>query len=46
PIFESSFLLFENGVSSDLIMRYPDYSLTGKLSKLEMFENTPCQKDG
>jgi hypothetical protein len=46
PIFESSFLLFENGVSSDLIMRYPDYSLTGKLSKLEMFDNAPCQSDG
>jgi len=46
PIFESSFLLYENGVSSDLIMRYPDYSLTGKLSKLEMFENAPCQNDG
>ncbi|MCP4182927.1 MAG: DUF1849 family protein [Hyphomicrobiales bacterium] len=46
PIFESSFLLFENGVSSDLIMRYPDYSLTGKLSKLEMFADEPCQQDG
>jgi len=46
PVFESSFLLYENGVSSDLIMRYPDYSLIGKLSKLEMFENTPCRSDG
>lgn len=46
PIFESSFLLYENGVSSDLIMRYPDYSLTGKLTKLELFENAPCQSDG
>jgi len=46
PIFESSFLLFENGVSTDLVMRYPDYSLTGKLTQLEMFKNPPCRDDG
>ncbi len=46
PVFESSFLLFENGVSSDLVMRYPDYTLSGKLKELEMLENSPCKKDG
>ncbi len=46
PIFESTFLLFENGVSSDLVMRYPDYTLSGKLSNLEMFENASCKQDG
>lgn len=46
PVFESSYLLFDNGVSSDLVMRYPDYSLEGKLSELEMFEVSPCKTDG
>ncbi|MCP4074240.1 MAG: DUF1849 family protein [Hyphomicrobiales bacterium] len=46
PVFESAFLLFENGVSTDLVMRYPEYTLSGKLSKLEMFKNTSCKQDG
>lgn len=46
PVFESSFLLFENGVSSDLVMRYPDYTLSGKLSDLEIFDSSPCKQGG
>ncbi|MCF6322512.1 MAG: DUF1849 family protein, partial [Rhizobiaceae bacterium] len=46
PVFESSFLLFENGISSDLVMRYPDYTLSGKLKELELFDNPPCKQDG
>lgn len=46
PVFESSFLLYENGVSSRLVMRYPDYTLNAKLSKLELLKRTTCQKDG
>jgi hypothetical protein len=46
PIFESSFLLFENGISSDLVMRYPDYTLTGKMTELEIFEDEPCTTGG
>lgn len=46
PVFESSFLLFENGISTDMKMHYPDYSLTGTLSELEMFENPACENDG
>ena len=46
PVFESSFLLFENGISSDLIMRYPDYTLSGKMTELELFEIENCQQDG
>lgn len=46
PVFESSYMLYDNGVSSDLVMRYPDYSLEGKLSELEMFEVSPCKSDG
>jgi len=46
PVFESSFLLFENGISSDLVMRYPDYTLAGKLKELELFDNPPCKQEG
>jgi hypothetical protein len=46
PVFESSFLLFENGVSSDLVMRYADYTLTGILKELDLFDNSPCKQGG
>lgn len=46
PVFESSFLLYENGVSSRLIMRYPDYSLKANLSKLDLLKRDTCKKDG
>ncbi len=46
PIFESSFMLYENGVSGDLVMRYPDYSLKAKMVELEMFDYTPCKQGG
>jgi hypothetical protein len=42
PSYEASFLLYPNGVSRRLVMRYPDYSLEGKLSSFELLENTPC----
>lgn len=46
PIYESSFLLFDNGISTDLVMRYPEYTLEGKLVELEEFKQSACQKDG
>ncbi len=46
PIYESSFLLFDNGISTDLVMRYPDYTLEGKLVELEEFTQSACKKDG
>jgi hypothetical protein len=46
PIFESSYLLYENGISSDLVMRYPEYTLSAKLSELELFERTVCKSKG
>ncbi len=42
PAYEASFLLYANGISRNLVMRYPDYSLTGELSALEMLKATPC----
>jgi hypothetical protein len=43
PIYEASFLLYPNGISRRLIMRYPDYSLTGELTSLELLERHPCK---
>ncbi len=45
PIFETSFLLFENGVSSDLVLNYPEYTLSAKLSELELFEKGNCNRE-
>ena len=45
PLYEASFLLYPNGISRRLIMRYPDYSLEGELTSLEMLERQPCAKN-
>jgi len=42
PSYEASFLLYGNGVSRRLVMRYPDYTMQGELTQLEMLEPTPC----
>jgi hypothetical protein len=42
PSYEASFLLYPNGVSRRLVMRYPDYSLEGKLTSFELLEHIPC----
>ena len=42
PIYEASFLLYKNGITRDLTMRYPDYELKATLSELEMLENSDC----
>lgn len=35
PDYEMSFRLYENGISTGLRMSYPEFALTGRLSKLE-----------
>ena len=42
PVYEASFLLYENGVSRNLKMSYPDYSLSAALTDIELFEKTEC----
>ncbi len=42
PIYEASFLLYGNGVSRKLLLRYPDYALAGQLSSLEILESDDC----
>lgn len=42
PIYEASFLLYENGVTRDLTMRYPDYELKATISELEFLDMESC----
>ncbi len=43
PVYEASFMLHEDGVTRELIMRYPDYSLKASLQHLEIFDDAPCK---
>lgn len=45
PIYEVSFSLYENGISRNLHMRYPDYALSAQLIGLEMLEEADCSAD-
>ena len=42
PEYEFSFVLFENGVASDLVMDYSDFSLQGALSSVESLPDSGC----
>ena len=42
PEYEVSFMLYENGISSDLILDYGDFSVTGKLEKIEVLDKPKC----
>lgn len=41
PAYRISFKLHENGLTRDLVMDYGDFSMTGKLVNLALFDNTP-----
>lgn len=43
PSYQVSFLLYEDGVSRDLIMRYEDYSLRAALTNIEYLKKVPCK---
>jgi hypothetical protein len=43
PEYRISFKLHENGITRDLLMDYNDFSMTGKLVNLSLFDQTkPC----
>ncbi len=42
PLYQASFLMLENGISTDLILDYGSYSLSGKLTKLELLKSDTC----
>jgi hypothetical protein len=43
PNYQASFNMFENGVSTDMVLDYGSYALTGKLNKLEVFKTEACK---
>jgi hypothetical protein len=42
PIYQSHYTMYENGVSTELLFDYGTYTLKGKLSKLELLPDQPC----
>jgi EipB-like len=42
PEFEASFVLIENGVLSDLVLDYGEFSLDATLEKLELLDHPDC----
>ena len=42
PVYEVSFLLYEGGISRKLVMKYPDYTISGSLVALEMLDKDTC----
>jgi EipB-like len=43
PVYQASFNIYENGVSTDLVLDYGSYALKGKLTKLDMLKSDPCK---
>ncbi len=44
PAYEISFTMFENGVSTNLLMGYEHFSIQGTLSELTIFEPSECEQ--
>ncbi len=42
PVYELSFLFFENGVSRKLVIDYGDFSIKGEITDLELMEPSKC----
>jgi hypothetical protein len=42
PTYQMSFLLFENGVTRDLVMDYGEYKLAGRLQTIEELKQPDC----
>jgi hypothetical protein len=45
PTYQMSFLLYENGVTRDLMMDYGDYVLSGTLQSIDALEPSPCEDE-
>jgi len=44
PAFRTEFLLYKNGITRDLFMDYGDFSVRGKLVRLDILDNNPAAK--
>jgi hypothetical protein len=43
PVYSIGFELYENGISRALVLDYPDFTISGKMTSLEMKKDTPCK---
>ncbi len=43
PVYSIGFELYENGISRALSLEYPDFTISGTLTSLEMKKETPCK---
>ncbi len=43
PVYSLTFELYENGISRALVLDYADFSLTGKMTSLELKKVAPCK---
>ncbi|MGE3246449.1 MAG: DUF1849 family protein [Beijerinckiaceae bacterium] len=43
-LYALTFEMWENGISSNVIIDYGDFTLVGRMTKLEMFAAKPCSK--
>lgn len=43
PIYEASFLLYADGLTRQLRMKYPDYELQAALTEVEYLDSTSCK---
>lgn len=46
PDFQTSFLLYENGVTRDIRLNYGEFSLNGEVETIEYLEPAGCERDG
>ena len=44
PVYMLSFQMWENGVSSDLVIDYGDFQLKGEMTSIDMLPGEPCRK--
>jgi hypothetical protein len=43
PVYSIGFELYENGISRALTLAYPDFTISGKMTSLEMKKEKPCK---
>jgi hypothetical protein len=43
PVYVIAFELYENGISRKLVLYYPDFTISGEMTSLEMKKEKPCK---
>jgi len=43
PQYQASFLMLDNGISTELVLDYGSYALSGKLTRLELLKTESCK---